>query len=254
MHVLLPKKPNANKVEDFRPIACCNVLYKVIAKVIASRLGPVLLKIIDHAQAAFIKGRLMVENIYLVQELLRRYTRKRISPRCAFKVDLRKGVSWEFLEGIMRALHFPDRFIHWILLCVRTTSFSISINGCLSGYFEGKKELRQGDPLTPYFFVICLEFLSRSLNGLRGNRLFAHHPKCKQLKITHLAFANDLILVTRADVNFISLMLEKLNEFTDRSGLGVSVGKSSFFCAGVPIQLASWIEEYSGFHQGTWPF
>ena len=88
---LVPKIYNVSKVDEFRPIACCNVSYKVISKIMAARLALVLPDLIDPAQAAFVQGRGMVENIYLVQELLNRYGWSRISPRCIVKIDLRKA-------------------------------------------------------------------------------------------------------------------------------------------------------------------
>lgn len=99
--VLIPKTSQAQSVEEFRQIACCNVFYKIIEKIIASRLSGVLSNLIDPAQTAFIGGRCITDNIHLAQELLRQYTRKRISPRCMIKVDLQKAydtVSWEFLQ------------------------------------------------------------------------------------------------------------------------------------------------------------
>ena len=86
--VLVPKSGNASKVEDFRPIACCNVVYKIISKILALRLSPILEDLIDPAQSAFVPNRSMTENIYLVQELLRKYCWSRISPRCIMKIDL----------------------------------------------------------------------------------------------------------------------------------------------------------------------
>ena len=87
---LIPKLNHAQDVGDFRPIACCNVMYKVISKILASRLAPILGHIIDNAQSAFVEGMNMIENIHLTQELLRNYSRKCISPCCLVKVDLKK--------------------------------------------------------------------------------------------------------------------------------------------------------------------
>ena len=89
--VLVLKSLNASRVGDFRPISCCNTVYKIISKILDLRLSTVLEKLIDPAQPAFVPNRSMVENIYMVQELLRKYSWKRISPRCIMKVDPRKA-------------------------------------------------------------------------------------------------------------------------------------------------------------------
>ncbi|GFZ07066.1 hypothetical protein Acr_19g0000030 [Actinidia rufa] len=139
---LVPKTASASRVEEFRPIACCNVIYKVISKILAARLSPILESLIDPGQSAFVPNRSMVENIYMVQELLRKYCWNRISPRCIMKVDLRKAydtVNWNFLEDVLSGLGFPALFIQWIMQCVSTTSYSISINGSLHGFFKGKQ-------------------------------------------------------------------------------------------------------------------
>ena len=79
--MLAAMSKDADRVEDFRPIACCNVIYKVISKIIASRLAPVINRIVNPAQAAFVQNRSMVDNVFLLQELLRQCGRKRSSPR-----------------------------------------------------------------------------------------------------------------------------------------------------------------------------
>lgn len=149
---LIPKSTHSNLVSDYRPISCCNVFYKVISKILASRLSAVIGGIIDPAQAAFIKDRSIVDNIHLAQELFRKYNRKNASPRCILKVDLQKvydTISWTFLQEALQYLEFPTVFIGWIMECVSTSSFSIVINGTLHGFFSGKRGLRQGDPLSP---------------------------------------------------------------------------------------------------------
>ncbi|GAB2303809.1 hypothetical protein Dimus_038964 [Dionaea muscipula] len=195
-------------------------MYKIISKVLAGRLSPTLDYIIDPCQAAFIRGRLMRDNIFLVHELLRQYTRKRISPRCFFQVDLRKAydsIEWEFLNRMLLALNFPPRFIQWIMKCVSTVTYSISLNGQLFGFIHGRRGLRQGDPLSPYLFVICLEYLSRHLQQIQHIRGFSHHPKCQALNITHLAFADDLILLSRADRDSVNPLLNCLKTFSSQS-------------------------------------
>ena len=211
---LVPKTCNASKVEEFRPIACCNVSYKVISKILAARLSVILPYLIDPAQAAFDQGRGMVENIYLVQEILFRYGWNRISPRCIMKIDLRKAydtINWGFVKEVLMGLGFPNLFVEWIMQCISTTSYSISINGSMHGFFKGSQGIRQGDPISPFLFVLCLEYLSRSLNQLKDIRDFKFHPRCretKDLNITHLAFVDDLILCSRGDVDLVQLILK----------------------------------------------
>jgi hypothetical protein len=253
---LIPKFNNAETVGDYRPIACCNVLYKIIAKVLACRMTPLLEEIINPAQTAFIQKRSMMDNIYLVQEIARKYCRKRISPRCMIKVDLLKAydlVDWSFLEEMLVALRFPARFVGWVMTCVGTASYSVGINGSSFGHFEGRRGLRQGDPLSPFLFVICMEYLSRSLGKLQ-NSDFNYHPKCDFNGITHLAFADDLIMFARGDYRSVEIMMNHLNEFGACSGLQASLSKSNFFHAGIEGFELEVIHSIVKFEEGNFPF
>ena len=254
---LVPKAQHAPTVGDFRPIACCNVTYKVITKIIASRLGPVLDTIVDQAQAAFVEGRSMTENIHLAQELLRQYNRKRVSPRCLLKIDLRKAydsIDWKFLENVLTGLGFPRKFIGWVMACVTTPTYSIALNGSLFGHITGRKGLRQGDPLSPFLFVLCLEYFSRSLKVVTENTHFNYHPKCSQLKITHLAFADDLMLMARGDAISVGILMDCLNDFGDVSGLRANVSKSSLYTAGITGTELEEIKALTNIPTGTMPF
>ncbi|XP_011093973.1 uncharacterized protein LOC105173793 [Sesamum indicum] len=100
----VPKSDHSTSVADYRPISCCNVIYKTITKIISDRLAPVLEHLIDRCQAAFVGGRNITDNIFLAQEMVRQYSRKRISPRCTINVDLRTAfdsVSWSFLARVL---------------------------------------------------------------------------------------------------------------------------------------------------------
>lgn len=129
---LIPKKESAVEMKDYRPISCCNVLYKVISKIIANRLKGTLPQCISHNQSAFVRDRLLVENLLLATEIVKDYHKEDITPRCAMKIDIAKAfesVHWEFLLNTLRALNILEEFIHWIELCVFTPSFSVQVNG-----------------------------------------------------------------------------------------------------------------------------
>ena len=151
---LIPKSANTSSASDFRPISCCNVIYKVIVKLLAARLSQALVSIISPMQNAFLRGRLMTDNIHLLQELLRNYERKRTSPRCLMKIDFKK---------LLLLLGFPSRFVQLVMQCVETASYFVAVNGSIYGFFLGKNGVRQGDPLSAYLFLVCMEYFSRML-------------------------------------------------------------------------------------------
>lgn len=142
---LIPKCENASTVKEFRHIACCIVLYKIISKVLANRLKGVLDTIISDNQSTFVQGRLIFDNIILSYELVKNYNKKQISPRCMVKVYIQKAydsVEWPFLKQMMMELGFPHKYINWIMVCLTTVSYVINVNGELTEVFEARKGLR----------------------------------------------------------------------------------------------------------------
>lgn len=130
--VVIPKSPNAARTTDFRPISCLNTVYKVISKLLASRLKMLLPHVISPSQSAFLPGRLLAENVLLAAEVVQGYNRKSISPRAMLKVDIRKAfdsVNWDFILAALRALRVPENFVGWISECLTTPTFSVCLNG-----------------------------------------------------------------------------------------------------------------------------
>lgn len=108
-------------------------------------------------------------------------------------------VQWSFLRHLFLLLGFPDRFVHLVMTCVEKTSYSMAINGELYGFFPGRSGVRQGDPLSLYLFIACKKYFSRMLKLAYQNSVFHFHLKCGRLGISHLAFADDIILVSCGD-------------------------------------------------------
>jgi hypothetical protein len=254
---LVPKVSTPTYITDYRPIACCNVLYKCITKIISDRVKGGLAHIVSINQSAFIPGRRISDNIMLTQELMHNYHRDVGPPRCAFKVDIQKAydtVDWNFLRITLVGFGFHPKMVHWIMTCVTSMSFSICINGDTHGYFKGKRGLRQGDPLSPYLFTMVMEILTRLLSkNVSGSSHFRFHCKCEKQKIINLCFADDLFIFSRGDIRSVSCIMRSLNEFTLMSGLVPSIAKSTVFFSNVPQHVKTSILNLMPFIEGSLP-
>lgn len=253
---LIPKKDRAQEMRDYRPISCCNVLYKVISKIIANKLKGTLPQCISYNQSAFIKDRLLVENLLLATEIVKDYHKEDVSPRCAMKIDIAKAfdsVHWPFLLNTLRALNLPEEFIHWIELCVCTASFSVQVNGELAGFFQSKRGLRQGCALSPYLFVICINVLSGMLDKTVERKQIGYHPKCKNILLSHLCFADDLLVFTDGTKRSIEEALRVFKEFESCSGLKISLEKSTIYTAGISESTKNDILATFPFSTGSLP-
>ncbi|XP_039048777.1 uncharacterized protein LOC120189611 [Hibiscus syriacus] len=254
--ILVPKIHNPSKVKDFRPISCCSVIYKVVSKILVKRLSGLLLDIISLNQTVFIKGISIVENTILAQELVKGYNKKNISPRCSLKIDLQKAfdiLHWGFISSVLRALNLPQQFIFWIEACFTDARFSIAFNGSLIWYFKGARGIRQGDPLSPLLFVISMNVLSRLLNLAAAKNLISFHPKYKRIGLTHLSFADDLMIFCKGNVDSIIGVISVLEQFYEMSGLNLNASKCVFFSAGISSRNVELIQQITGFQPGTLP-
>lgn len=213
---LIPKKIDSMQMKDYRPIACCNVLYKVVSKLLANRLKLLLPRIVCENQSALIKGRLLMENVLLASEMVKDYHQDSISPRCLLKIDISKAfdsVQWEFVLKGLEVLGFPATFIHWIHLCITSPSFSAQVNGDLAGYFQSTRGLRQGCSLSPYLFVLCMDILSKKIDKAVAEKKFKIHPRCQSLSLTHLCFTDDLMVFVEGSKASIEGALAVFDDF-----------------------------------------
>lgn len=143
---LVPKSKNANSMQDFRPIACCTVLYKRYYHILTNRIKEI--DLIKYSQSAFLKNKNISDNIMLIHEVVHGYNRGGVKSRCVFKIDIMKAydtINWDFLFTVMRVMNFLDQFIKRIKL-MTTTEFSMNLNGSMVGYFSSEKGFKQGTP------------------------------------------------------------------------------------------------------------
>jgi hypothetical protein len=224
MIVLIPKVANAEEMGQYRLISLCNVIYKIASKVVANRLKVVLPEIIAEEQSAFVPGRLITDNIITTYECLHFMKRKRAQDQrfCALKLDMKKAydrVEWEYLKAIMIKLGFHRLLVDMVVRLVTTVSFSGLFNGERLDRFIPSRGIRQGDPISPYLFLLAAEGLSCLIKSkIQPSMLKGIKVAPSALMVSHLLFADDSMLFFKADRENAQEALNVLNTYYQASG------------------------------------
>ena len=221
---LIPKISGPMTVADYRPIALCNTHYKIIAKILTKRLQPILSHLISEHQSAFVPGRAISDNVLITHEILYYLRTSAARQRCsmAVKTDMSKAydrIEWDFLREVLTRLGFHSVWISWIMECVSSVSYAFLINGAPQGNVAPTRGLRQGDPLSPYLFILCTEVLSGLCNKtqehgeLTGVKVARGSPP-----INHLLFADNTMFFCRLDRASCETLVKILNRYELASG------------------------------------
>jgi hypothetical protein len=190
--VLIPKVESPELITQFRPISLCNVIYKVVSKVLSKRLKGILPEIISITQSAFVPGRLITDNVLVAYESFHTIKNKRQGKRglCAVKLDMHKAydrVEWSFLRDMMIRLGFDQAWVNLIMSCVTSVNYRVWFNSDETEAFVPTRGIRQGDPLSPYLFLICAEGLSslvafeEMIGGIQGIKVCKKAPSVSHL-------------------------------------------------------------------------
>ncbi|RVW26012.1 LINE-1 retrotransposable element ORF2 protein [Vitis vinifera] len=235
--VLIPKKGGAVEFGDFRPISLLGGLYKMLAKVLANRLKKVIDKVVSHDQNAFVKGRQILDASLIANEVIDNW-KKKGDKGVICKLDIEKAydsINWQFLLKVMEKMGFGAKWLRWMWWCISTARFSVMVNGTPAGFFPSSKGLRQGDPLSPYLFVMGMEVLSGGfISGCKIQR-----NRGRAVHIAHLLFADDTIVFCEAKKEYLTNLSWILFWFEAASGLKINLAKSEV----IPVGEIQRIEE-----------
>ncbi|XP_074270970.1 uncharacterized protein LOC141594882 [Silene latifolia] len=227
--VLIPKVSGPEHMSQFRPISLCNVAYKIVSKTIANRIKKVLPWLISENQSAFVPGRQITDNIVIFQEAIQTMRKKRgKTGYMAIRIDLEKvynRLKWSFIEETMKDMQFPGLMIDTVMKCVTTPSMQILWNGETTEKFKPTKGVRQGDPLSSYLFVMCLEKLQQAIDVRVRGKDWIPLPMCKNgPRISNLFFADNMVLFAEARADQAIVIKYVLDNFCQASGEKVSMG------------------------------
>ncbi|XP_042958008.1 uncharacterized protein LOC122293496 [Carya illinoinensis] len=253
---LIPKRKNPELVSDYRPISLCNVIYKLISKILANRLKLCLPAIISPSQTIFVPGRLITDNVLVAYEMVHflRRKRKRKDGFMLLKLDMSKAydrIEWCFLHKVMEQMGFSEKWVKLIMFCVQTDSFSILLNEEPKRPIYPTRGLRQGDPISPYLFLLCTEGLillldqANSHNQVEGIRVCRGTPK-----LNHLLFADDVVLFSRVNMQTCLNLQHQLDIYEKAFSQKVNREKTSMaFSQNVNQPQMDEIMQFWGVHQ-----
>jgi hypothetical protein len=233
--VLIPKENSPQNFGDFRPIALCNLCYKIISKAISIRIRLILSRALSIEQLGFLKGRQILDAVGMAHECIHSIHSKK-QKALILKLDLKKAydcVSWDFLHLILAQSSFSATSSSWIMSCVTSASFAVLINGESSDFFNSERGLRQGCPLSPLLFILVMESLSILLKKRQEMGELTGVKVSRVVKILHLIFVDDVLIMTKASIEEWKLVKLILEQFCSASGLQINFDKSTFHHSGL---------------------
>ena len=225
---LIPKIYPPTGMKDFRPIALCNVSYKIISKIVVNRLKIHLPNIVSENQNALISDNIMVAH-EIFHSLKAR--KRQANSYMAVKTDITKAydrLEWRFLQETMQYMVFREKWIRWIMTCITTVTYSVLINGAPKGFITPKRGLRQGDTLSFYLFILCDEVLSHlctkamSDRSLLGVKIAVQAPA-----VNHLLFADDSMFFSLANLKAAKKLKDIFSKYESVSGQAINLSKST---------------------------
>ncbi|KAL6194708.1 hypothetical protein ACLB2K_035785 [Fragaria x ananassa] len=192
--------------------------------------------LVSPTQVSFIPGRNITDNIIVAQEMLHKFRNSKGNLGfMAWKIDLAKAydkLQWQFIESVLWEVGIRDKLLQLMIQCFTSVNSRVIVNGEVTKDFCPESGLRQGDPLSPYLFVLCMEKLSHLITFQVEQGRWKPVKICQNgPAVSHLFFADDLILFGEASLAQAEVMRSCIDCFCLNSGQEVSFEKSSIFCS-----------------------
>ncbi|CAO2043009.1 unnamed protein product [Urochloa humidicola] len=249
--VMISKIPAAVRAGDYRPICLQNCSLKIIAKMLTTRLQQEIPKLIDVDQTGFLRDRSISENFIYAVELVQCCNRRKL-PTLVLKLDFAKAfdtVSWDCLRFTMRARGFPDKWCKWMDHILTTSKLAVLVNSAPGPWFTCKRGVRQGDPLSPYLFLLVADVLQQLIK--QDGRIC--HPAAADRPCPVLQYADDTLLLLRADARDLQALKEVLDVFSAFTGLKINYNKSTLVPMHTSNEDATVFQQILGCQLGTFP-
>ncbi|GJT69456.1 RNA-directed DNA polymerase, eukaryota [Tanacetum coccineum] len=227
---------------DYRPISLIGSMYKVITKILATRLFVVISDLISDVQTTFLPNRQIPDGPFIINELLARCHHKK-QRAMVFKVDFAKAygsIRWDYLEDVLHSFGFGSKWRSWIRGCLNSGMASILVNGSLASEFQFHRGLKQGYPLAPYLFILVMESLHLSVTRVIEAGIFTGVRIDPSTMISHLFYADDVVFIGEWSQDNLKGIMHSLRCFSLLSGLSINIKKSHLLGVGIP---ASYVNE-----------
>jgi len=255
--ILLPKKKDAKVIRQYRPICLLNVSFKIFTKVATNRLSTIAQKIIRPTQTAFLPGRNIMEGAVILHETIHELHSKR-KDGVIFKIDFEKAydkVNWSFLQQTLRMKGFSHQWCEWVQKFTQGGNVNIKVNDQLGSYFQTRKGLRQGDPMSPILFNIVVDMLAIMIaRAKEAAQVEGVIPNLIQDGLSILQYADDTVIFMSHDVEKAVNMKLLLTTFEQLSGLKINFHKSEIFCFGKAKDHEEFYSRLFGCVIGKYPF
>nr|GEV83096.1 putative RNA-directed DNA polymerase, eukaryota, reverse transcriptase zinc-binding domain protein [Tanacetum cinerariifolium] len=231
---LILKVPNPIHIKDYRPISLIGLQYKIIAKILANQLAKFVDNVVSPEQSAFILWWQILDGPIMLSEIM---------------------TCWKFLDHMLSDLGFGTKWRSLIQSCLHSSRSSVLVNGSLASEFSLKRGLRQGDPLSPFLFLIVMEGLYSALQDavdlglIRGTKVGD-----LSLNISHFFYADDVVITTEWNSQVMENIVCVLHVFYFSSGLKLNIAKSNMYGVGVSSGEIEDMDLATGCAPGMVPF